>query len=190
MNKLLGSDGKRRPAYPGFVPLPVFCSERRNKFSFVLLFSCWQELYLFRRLVHLKKMKNLSSSFSATSIPPSCHACFSIICQASTHQVPEDGTWPVTGYPTSQPSQSEAAPSALLEAGSVAVLTAGAEPGHHDAVNVQRDAKRISSVSLRHKLELLLKTQRDTAMVLHVFLWEQSSASVLKVSVQKSVLTL
>ena len=38
------------------------CSRGRIKFSSGPLFSCRQELYLFRRLVHLKKMKNASSS--------------------------------------------------------------------------------------------------------------------------------
>lgn len=62
---------------------------------------------------------------------------------------------PVTGYPTSQPNQPEAALPALLEAGSIAVLAARTEPGHHDAVNIQGDAERETSVSLRDKLELL-----------------------------------
>lgn len=62
---------------------------------------------------------------------------------------------PVTGYPTSQPNQPEAALPALLKAGGIAVLAARTEPGHHDAVNVQGDAERETSVSLRDKLELL-----------------------------------
>lgn len=62
---------------------------------------------------------------------------------------------PVTGYPTSQPNQPEAAPPALLKAGGISVLAARTEPGHHDAVTVQGDAERETSVSLRDKLELL-----------------------------------
>lgn len=61
---------------------------------------------------------------------------------------------PVAGRPTSQPSQSEAALPALLKAGSIAVLTAGADSGHHDAVNVYGGTEGVTDVPLRHKLEL------------------------------------
>lgn len=68
---------------------------------------------------------------------------------------------PVTGDPTSQPNQSEAALPALLEAGGVAILTARTEPGRHQSINGQGDAEWETSVSLRDKLELLWNTNVD-----------------------------
>lgn len=62
---------------------------------------------------------------------------------------------PDTGDPTSQPNQPEAALPALLKARGIAVLAAGTEPGHHDAIKVQGDAERETSVPLRDELELL-----------------------------------
>lgn len=61
----------------------------------------------------------------------------------------------MTGCPTSQPRQAEAALPALLKTRSVAVLAAGADPGYSHAVHVQGDTEGEASVSLRKKLELL-----------------------------------
>lgn len=65
------------------------------------------------------------------------------------------GIGPATGDPSGQPGQPEAAPPALLEAGSVTVLAAGADSGHHQTVDVQRRTEGETSVSLRDKLEPL-----------------------------------
>lgn len=65
----------------------------------------------------------------------------------------------MTGCPTSQPRQAEAALPALLKTWSVAVLAAGADPGYDDAVHVQGDTEGETSVSLRNKLELLWKVK-------------------------------
>lgn len=77
---------------------------------------------------------------------------------SANEMLPEFEIWPVAGQPTSQPGQSEAALPALLEAGSVAVLAAGTDSGHHDAVNVQRSTEGEASVPLRDELELLWET--------------------------------
>lgn len=69
----------------------------------------------------------------------------------------------MTGHPTSQPRQAEAALPALLKARSVAVLAAGADPGHNHAVHIQGDTEGETSVSLRNKLELLWRGKQ------HVF---------------------
>jgi len=44
----------------GFVPSPGLRSRGTRRFSVVPLFSCWQEPYLFLRLVHLEKDENIS----------------------------------------------------------------------------------------------------------------------------------
>lgn len=80
---------------------------------------------------------------------------FSFFCQCHAVCLSEDVILPVAGYPTSQPSQSEAALPALLEARSVAVLTAGTDPGHHDAIDIKGSTEWVTSMSLRQKLELL-----------------------------------
>lgn len=63
---------------PGFVLLPGLCSRGRIKPSFVPSFSFWQELYLFRRLVHLKKKKFHHDLYfllcTSTNIIPSFNA--------------------------------------------------------------------------------------------------------------------
>lgn len=61
----------------------------------------------------------------------------------------------MTGYPTSEPRQAEAALPPLLKTRSVAVLAARTDPGYHDAVNVQGDTEGVTFVSLRNELELL-----------------------------------
>lgn len=85
---------------------------------------------------------------------------FQIFCQCCAVRASEEEIEPVTGCPARQPRQPEAALPALLEAGSVAVLAAGADPRRHDAIDVQGGAEGEASVSPRDKLELLWKTQR------------------------------
>lgn len=53
--KALKKDGKVRCSLSGFVLQPGLCSGGGAELCFVPLSSFWQELYLFRRLVHLPK---------------------------------------------------------------------------------------------------------------------------------------
>lgn len=71
---------------------------------------------------------------------------------------------PVAGDPAGQPGQPEAALPALLEARSVTVLAAGADPGHRQAVHIQGHTEGEASVSLGDKLEPLWETHRENIM--------------------------
>lgn len=77
----------------------------------------------------------------------------------------------MTGHPTSQPRQAEAALPALLKTRSVAILAAGADPGHNDAIHIQGDAEGEASVSLRNKLKLPWRGEQVVIFIFFVCLF-------------------